>query len=307
MRDIGSEAAQALARAKPNLDGAIVEVSRGREHSVVSYGRWADESSPSADSLFYAASLTKQLIGLLVAIAVDSGELDPGDSLRTWLPTLPPWTAAATVSQLLHHTAGLPREMHSHDGARSTCSTLASVEALTVPAAPPGARFEYSNDGYVLLALIVEKAAGRPIARLADNRIFTPLGMTHSTLTTRPCVTVPEEPDPPSTIGDGGWWTTVTDVGRLLRHLNRDVLGARVMETRPLTGGQPTDYGWGVRVVRIGERLAASHGGSWERWQSKTVRIPSCDCAVVVAARSSNAQTVSGLGTELAGILAEAL
>lgn len=284
----------------------MVEVSLGAEREAVSYGRWVDGAPPSANSVFYAASLTKQLMGTMTAIASDEDELRTDDSVRHWLPELPRWTQGATIAQLLHHLAGLPRELPSLNSARSTSTVLAAVETLIEPANPPGARFEYSNDGYVLIAAILERAAGIPIERLAAKRVFTPLGMKNSLLSTRPRISIAGEPNPPATIGDGGWWTTAADVGRLLRHLNHDAHGKRLMETGQLIGGEDIDYGWGVRVLHIDGLLAASHGGSWARWQSKTLRIPERDCAIVVVARTDHAQTVSDLATELAATFSQA-
>lgn len=297
---------RALQNAGPSLADVVVGVARRDEYEVASRGRWADGSAPSEHAVFYAASLTKQLTGVLTALGTDAGELRMDESPRHWLPELPNWTETVTVADLIHHTAGLPRELPTPRGPRSTSSVIAAVAELSEPDAPPGTQFEYSNDGYALLAVILERASGTPVDRLAAERVFTPLGMSDSALATRPLSSVSGEPDPPATIGDGGWWTTVADVSLLLRHLNRQAIGSRLMETVRLVSGQHVNYGWGVRVIRIGGLAAASHGGSWERWQSKTLRIPERDCTVVVAARSDNAQAVSDLGTNVAAELSSA-
>lgn len=291
---------RALQNAGLGLAGVVIDVARGDEHGVVSRGRWAGGCVPSEDAVFYAASLTKQLIGALTALASDAGELSMEDSVRHWLPELPEWTEAVTIANLLHHTAGLTRELPSPGGVRSTDSVIAAVAELAEPDALPGTRFEYSNDGYVLLAVILERASGTPVDRLAPERVFTPLGMSNSALSVRALRPVLGEPDPPATIGDGGWWTTVRDVGLLLRHLNRDPIGKQLMETARLVSGEPVDYAWGVRLIRIGGLAAASHGGSWARWQSKTLRIPERDCTVVIAAQTDDAQAVSDLATDVA-------
>lgn len=244
-------------------------------------------------------------MGVLAGIAVDAGELRSDDSLRSWLPALPRWTESATIAQLLHHTSGLPRELSSRTEARSATSVMAAIKALKEPTSPPGTRFEYSNDGYFLLAAILERAAGIPIGQLGTERVFIPLGMNSSHLSRHAHLSPAGEPAPPSTIGDGGWWTTVADVGRLLRHLNQDPSGTRLMHTGHLLGGETVEYGWGVRVLRIGGLLAASHGGSWQRWQSKTLRIPERECAVVVAARTDDTLAVSDLGTKIAATVSK--
>lgn len=303
MSELTSSLERALERVAPSIDGVVVEASR--QLAVAARGRWIDGLVPSSGSFFYAASLTKQVIGLLVAIAEEAGEPRTEDSVRGRLPAMP-WSAETiTVDHLLHHTSGLPREL-SGSGTRSTATVLAALAELEVLPAAPGDRFEYSNDAYVLLAAMLEHASGASIDQLAAERVFTPLGMTSSVLASRPIVAIPDEPPPPATRGDGGWWATTTDVGRLLRHLNRDKLGTRVMQRGQLASAERIDYARGVRITSTSGFQTASHGGTWERWQSKTLRIPERECTVVVAARSHDAQTVSDLGnrtiSDIAGL-----
>ncbi len=100
---------------------------------------------------------------------------------RQWLPALPPAADAVTIRQLLTHTSGLvdyedviPASMTEqlHDA-----DVLALLETEERTYFPPGTAYRYSNSGYALLALIVERASGRSFAEFLRERIFRPLGM----------------------------------------------------------------------------------------------------------------------------------
>lgn len=255
-----------LGRPGTDVDGIVVGMSLSGKASVVARGTWPDGASVSARSMFYAASLTKQLIGLFAAMSVELGELAAEDSLRRWLPSLPPWTSAVTVDQLLHHTAGFPLHIQPDCEPHTTISVLEAMERLDSPVAPPGSRFEYSNDGYVLLALVLERATGIAIEQLAEQRVFASLGTHSSSLRRAPVVDVANEPTPPSTIGDGGWWTNISDLMTFLEALNAgtfDPAAFRLMERGKLTGGDSIDYAWGVRSIAIEGFLpppTAAHG-----------------------------------------------
>jgi len=121
-----------------------------------------------AETLFPAASLSKPVFTYLVLRLVERGVL----SLDTPLHTLLPYPRlehderyrAITAHHVLTHTAGLPNW-----GA----TPLEMIGA-------PGERFSYSGEGFVYLQKTVEKLTGRPLAELAAEEVFVPLGMSHT-------------------------------------------------------------------------------------------------------------------------------
>jgi len=301
--DVVAEVNKAFARRGTDIDGIVIGVSVGDQMTVAACVSWPTGEPAAATNTFYAASLTKQLLGLLTAISIEAGDIALVDSLRTWLPSLPSWTTPVTIGHLLHPTSGLPRELPPGAEQRTDISVLDAIRRLNGPTSVPGSRFEYSNEGYVLLALVLEQAMGAPIEQLADNHIFAPLGMGSSSLERAARVPVADEPPPPATIGDGGWWTNIHDLLTLLNSLNSGSFGrasARLLERGKLADGTSIDYAWGVPAITIDGVLTASHGGSWQRWQSKTLRLPSRNIAVAIAGRTSDALAISDLGNDLA-------
>ncbi|CAF1275546.1 unnamed protein product [Rotaria magnacalcarata] len=140
---------------------------------------------------FRLASLTKQFTAAAVLLLAEeqSERLQLDDLIRRkWLPTLPLATDAITIRHLLTHTSGLidyeevlvpdtdlNNQLHDSD----VLDILTSQNRTHF--SPAGSRYRYSNSGYALLALIVERASGKRFADFLYERIFLPLEM-HGTI-----------------------------------------------------------------------------------------------------------------------------
>lgn len=189
-------------------------------------------SSPTTN--YRLASVSKQFTAASVLLLVEDGVLTLDDPVRRWLPTLPVATEAITLRHLLSHTSGLidyedllppdqARQIHDADVLR----LLEREDRLYFPA---GSDYRYSNSGYALLALVVERASGQRFAAFLQARIFSPLGMT-ATLAREdegPPVTDRafgytrvgdrwERTDQSTTsavLGDGGIYSSITDLAK---------------------------------------------------------------------------------------------
>jgi CubicO group peptidase (beta-lactamase class C family) len=135
------------------------------------------EASP--DTLYDLASLTKPLAGALVAALLESeGLLAFGDPLGRHLPE---WTPAGPASRitlldLLTHRSGLPawRPLYLHASDRTGCVAWLREQPLE---REPGAAVVYSDPGYVLLGLALERAGGESLDRLFGRRVADPLNL----------------------------------------------------------------------------------------------------------------------------------
>jgi CubicO group peptidase (beta-lactamase class C family) len=260
-----------------------------------------------AGTVFYGASVTKQLMGVLLARAVVEGAAAADDPVRRWLPDLPDWTAPIRLRHLIHHTSGLP---DAADPALGVPGSNAEVIDRLRRAPPerllPGAGYAYNNAGYVLLAEALAQILGRPIAEAAANGLFAPLALSDTRLGGR-AVSL-QQPDPPRTVGDGGLWTSISDLTRWLQACNKEAFGAavhRLAETPTRLGdGSPVDYAWGVRVTPAPYGRVITHGGSWPDWLAKTVRVPERQVAVAILSVGAEERAVSDTGLRLAQILA---
>ena len=138
-------------------------------------------------SVFYVGSLSKQFTAFAGALAASEGKLSLDDEVRKWIPELPDYGSRLTVRHLVHHTSGL-RDYNTlfdiagrrNDEAFDNQTVLRIVSRQRALNFKPGEEYLYSNSGYVLLSLIVERATGTPLAAWAATRIFQPLGMRHT-------------------------------------------------------------------------------------------------------------------------------
>jgi CubicO group peptidase (beta-lactamase class C family) len=156
--------------------GPMLAMPRGRanlEHDV-----------PLArGSVFPLASVTKQFTAALILSLREEGRLKLEDPLSRYIPELPQ-AGRVTLYQLLVQTSGLPD--YSEDPAGSASKSVARTPAEMVawiarlqPAFQfePGTRWAYSNSNYVLLGLVAERAGGKPLAALFEERLFRPAGL----------------------------------------------------------------------------------------------------------------------------------
>ena len=130
---------------------------------------------------FRLASITKQFTAAAILLLVEDGRLGLDDRVHGWLPTLPPAAGTVTIRHLLTHSAGLidyedliPPSTRQQ---LTDADVLGLLEREDRTYFPPGFSYRYSNGGYALLALIVERAANCPFADFLRGRIFAPLGM----------------------------------------------------------------------------------------------------------------------------------
>lgn len=290
----------------------VVVACSSPSNEVLTWSSAGRESGVAIDAAtpMYVASVTKQLIGVLVAQQVSAGRMHTDDRVVDLLPTLPAWAEQIRVRHLLHHTSGLPAtakvlmaagvddEQHS-----SNELVLQGVAALPAPDAPAGRVYSYSNVGYVVLAEALSALTGTALPVLARESLFSPLGMTASWLGSEEQPTLATLPRPPRTVGDGGWWVSALDLLTWLDVLNRDRLGADLTQLVQTPGrlddGTALDYAWGVTARPNAAGTSYTHGGHWPGWSAKTVRRPKTGTAVALLTRSDDVKAVSEAGLAL--------
>jgi CubicO group peptidase (beta-lactamase class C family) len=179
------------ARRIPGLGLAVA-----REGKIVRLGSYGlanvETATPvSEDSVFAIASLDKQITATGALLAQERGFLRLDDPIARWIDGA---SVAATVRQLLSHTAGLPDSVAAeHEGRsfadHSTEQLLEHVTHLT-PHARPGERFVYSDAGLFLAQVVTERAAGADWWTFLRRELFDPLGM-KSVVSMRPDLVLP--------------------------------------------------------------------------------------------------------------------
>ncbi|MGX4585287.1 serine hydrolase domain-containing protein [Paenibacillus chitinolyticus] len=173
--------------AKGIFNGVFLAADKGEIVFEGAYGL-ADRETGRAltvHSVFELASVSKTFTAMGILILAEQGKLSLTDSVEQWIPDFP--YKGITVKDLLRHTSGLPdyTPLFIKDWDRSKIATNWDVlEYFNVRRPPlqfqPGENWEYTNTGYVLLALLIEKISGLSFAEYMSEALFKPLGM-HST------------------------------------------------------------------------------------------------------------------------------
>lgn len=167
--------------------GAVVLIQKGDRtlyRRAVGYARRDTRETLTAGSALRMASVSKQFTAMAVLILEKEGKLRLDDPLSRFLPESR--RPAITLRHLLTHTSGIPDYEERLDTSRhgqildEDVWNLLKGDGKTY--FTPGTAFRYSNSGFCLLSLVVEKASGLPYARFLRERIFRPLGMTHTFL-----------------------------------------------------------------------------------------------------------------------------
>jgi CubicO group peptidase (beta-lactamase class C family) len=169
------------------FSGAVVLMRQGKPVYSRGFGAANVEAGVpfTADTPSDGGSLAKNFTAAAVWWLAHEGTIDVDAPVRRYLPEFPhPQT---TVRHLLAHSNGLPpyyEFFDRHFGPAEVRTTPAMLRVvareLPAPSFAPGTRFEYSNFGYDVAALVVERASGQPFGQFLQQRFFDRLGMRSS-------------------------------------------------------------------------------------------------------------------------------
>ena len=262
-----------------------------------------------ATTPFYIASTSKQVTAFAIVLLARDGRLGLDDDVRRYIPELANFGPTITIRHLLHHTSGL-RDYFDLLGSRGWPfdGTLTEEEFLRLVGRqrelnfPPGSQHLYSNTGYVLLSLIVQRVRGQSLRQFAQERIFAPLGMTRSIFRDDHRMLVADralayEMIPGNAlrlsvpqfdvVGDGGVYASVEDLVRWAgnAHTPRsgDARDWATLTTRGvLTSGDTIPYALGITHGTWGGRATLAHGGAFGGYRAELLRVPEAQLDVAV-------------------------
>lgn len=139
------------------------------------------------DTIFHVASVSKHFTAFAVALLARDGKLRLDDDVRTYLPYVPDFGSVIRVRHLIHHTSGLRDQWDLFAlGGKSFSDVLDTRQVINMISRQrtlnftPGSATEYSNTGYTLLGEIVHATSGQTLREFTTQRMFQPLGMTHT-------------------------------------------------------------------------------------------------------------------------------
>ncbi|MGH7861403.1 MAG: serine hydrolase domain-containing protein, partial [Candidatus Dormibacteraceae bacterium] len=159
---------------------AIVAVHGGTPAGAWYLGTDANGAALTSDSIFPVASITKLATALAVLRLVDAGAIDLDDPLARAVPDAAAAQPGVSIRALLSHQSGLPLDVADEATLYAPgldWPRLATACLQTPLQRAPGARVQYSNVGYGLLAIVVERLAGQTVATALGALVSRPLGI----------------------------------------------------------------------------------------------------------------------------------
>jgi CubicO group peptidase (beta-lactamase class C family) len=257
--------------------------------------------TPETD--FRLASVTKQFTAAAILLLAEDGRLGLDDPVRRWLPSLPAAADAVTIRHLLTHTGGLVD--YEHVIPATMTEQLHDADVLALLEREPrtyfaaGTAYRYSNSGYALLALVVERASGESFAEFLRERIFTPLRMSGAVAHRDGKDSVPhraygysdenggwlrtDQSQTSAVLGDGGIYASIDDLAKWDAALYDDRLLGDASRRLAFAPATATDdpavrYGFGWRIT--GGSLW--HSGETRGFRNVIVRFPERRLTVVM-------------------------
>jgi CubicO group peptidase (beta-lactamase class C family) len=268
-----------------------------------------DHDIPIApSSVFHVASISKEFTAASILLLAEEGKLSIDDDVRKYIPELPDFGPKIALRHLLHHTSGV-RDQWSLlvlAGWRLNQDLITDQDVLDVLSRQkalnftPGDEYLYSNSGYTLLALIVERVSGQSLRQFAQAHIFQPLGMTHTFFRNNHAEVVKSQAYGYFPAAGGQWelripnfdttgatslLTTVEDFARWDANFEQPRVGARILGAMQVRGrlnsGEEIDYGFGLTPGTYRGLPTVGHGGSDAGYRADYVRFPGQHFAVI--------------------------
>jgi CubicO group peptidase (beta-lactamase class C family) len=280
---------------------------------------------------FRLASFTKQFTAACIMLLARDGKLSYDDHLTHFFPEFPPYGNSITVRNLLNHTSGLEdyEDLLSQQYPNTPpekipqildAGVLKLLEQQTSVKFPAGTKWEYSNSGYAVLAMIVEKVSGKPFGQFLQESIFTPLKMKNTLAYEKGKNEVPHrayghtrtqtakddswhETDQSSTsavLGDGGIYSSLDDLAKWDRALRLHTLFTEAEMQPALTPVQPTQgpakspdgstvsYGFGWFLDPYQGHRRMSHNGETIGFRTTIQRFPDDHLTIIILANRTD-------------------
>jgi CubicO group peptidase (beta-lactamase class C family) len=305
-------AASVAGRGAPGL---TIEIERGG--AVVyakgfGYANVEDAVAATPETRYPIGSNTKQFTATAILLLQDEGKLSIDDPLAKYLPQIP-HARSVTIRDLLTHAGGYAEFTAAADFDELGNRPATPAEVVgTVVAKPlafkPGTKREYSNTGFELLLMVIERVSGMSYRDFLARKIFGPLGMT-GTYVRDSDDTMPLVATEYATYALGPWehalhidytwlggagaivsdasdlfkWNAALDGGKLLSKTSLH----EMMTPAKIAGPSFADYGFGIETPTLPNgRRAILHGGNTTGAATQDARFPDDDLEIVVLANS---------------------
>ena len=281
----------------------------------------------STHSVFDIGSVSKQFTAASVVLLAQDGRLSLDDEIHKYVPELPDYGAPISLRQMLHHLSGLRSYTDLFDLAGIPEANITTEEdALALIARQhtlnfaPGAQYLYSDTNYFLLGVVVHRVSGKSLRDFAQERLFGPLGMTHTHFHDdhRMIVAGRATGYTPTAsggfeilmsnfeeLGDGSVMTTVEDMARWDANFYDPKVGgkaliAQLLERGARSDGSASDYALGMIQDHYRGLPRVQHTGEWAGYRASYQRFAQQGVGIVLLCNSVGSLDTLALGERVA-------
>jgi CubicO group peptidase (beta-lactamase class C family) len=302
---------------RPGIAMAIIQRGKTTYTRTLGYADLPAKTAVGRNTRFLAGSISKQFTAAAILLLAAEGKLRLDDAAARFVPEMPEYGRSITIRQLLHHIGGLPEHedllagkveasyFSASDGARPAPFTTKDAFAALRGAGllfQPGAKWEYSNTGYMVLGQVIERVCRCTYSDFLTRRIFGPLGMKDSMVI----------PAPPARISrlalaytgqEGGGWRdisysrlnfmvghdgVVSTIDDMARWAAGTLFPAGAFQSGLLNDGKLANYGFGWRLSELDGKHVGQHEGCWAGYRNAIVHVPEAKLSVVVLTNAAD-------------------
>ncbi len=296
---------------------ALAIVNRGKIIYEKGYGMADLEHGIAIDpsTVFYAGSISKQFVTAAALLLTEQGKLDLDAVITNYLPDFDLHGVEITVRHLIYHTSGirdyfqiLEKEKFNYLNDIEVDTIFNLISGQSTLDFSPGEKYQYSNSGYLLLAMIIEEVSGSTLARFIRKEIFDPLGMNQSMFLddNRKIVknrawgyyqNVEDQIENMimrfDLVGSGGLYTTVRDLAKWDQNLYQSQIGSEsfldsLLTNGRLNNGQDIKYAFAIRKDNFRGVPVIGHSGSLGGYRAQFTQFPEQEFSVIILSNLAN-------------------
>jgi len=292
---------------KPSASFIVIKDGKIKECQSFGYADLENKILANCETNYRLASVTKQFTAMGILILINQGKLDYNTKLTEVIPEFPEYGKEITIKNLMSHRSGLqpynklyPKDAEKQLVDKEVLNLLIKQDSLLFQA---NTMYRYSNSGYAVLAMIIERVSGKTFKDFMDEEIFEKLGMTNSTVYSKDVQiknraygykfkdSIYENRDQSTwsaILGDGGIYSSVSDYAKWDKSLydatlvSKDLLNDAFSnwDENGKTNGNGYGFGWFIEENKGKKYL--THGGSTTGFINRSLRIPSEKITVVI-------------------------
>ncbi|UNY99833.1 beta-lactamase family protein [Zhouia spongiae] len=259
------------------------------------------------NSVFEIGSVTKQFTAVAIMMLAEQGKLNLDDNITTYFKDYPTHGHTITIDQILSHTSGLASFTSSDEWYNNRYNEMTQEELMTLfkkmpMLFAPGEKYHYSNTGYYLLGMLIEKVSNKSYSEFIEENIFDKAGMKNSSFMSRHKI-IPNRATGHDKIKDefvkademlythaysaGAILSTTYDLYLWNRAIRNNTLISKESKKKAFTNyklsnGKYANYGYGWAVDGVNGVPSIEHNGGSFGFLSNTIYLPEEDIFVVV-------------------------